>query len=64
MNAITDIVGVEVGQMTVQATEEAVVNAMVAAETVTGASGFQVKGIPREQVRKIFSDKQKKPVLI
>ncbi|MEH6609018.1 MAG: P1 family peptidase [Halioglobus sp.] len=40
---------------TVQATEEAVVNAMVAAETVIGASGFQVKGIPREQVREIFS---------
>jgi len=44
-------------QATVQATEEAVVNAMVAAETVVGASGFQVKGIPKEQVREIFLNK-------
>jgi L-aminopeptidase/D-esterase-like protein len=41
---------------TVQATEEAVVNAMVAAETVVGASGFRVEGIPRERVREIFTD--------
>ncbi len=44
-------------QATVQATEEAVVNAMVAAETVIGVSGFQVKGIPKEQVREIFLEK-------
>jgi D-aminopeptidase len=42
-------------QAAVQATEEAVVNAMVAAETVTGVAGFQVKGIPKEQLRAIFS---------
>lgn len=47
----------DVFQATVQATEEAVVNAMVAAETVIGASGFQVKGIPKEQLRDIFSNK-------
>jgi D-aminopeptidase len=41
-------------QATVRATEEAVVNAMVAAETTVGASGFQVKAIPKEQVREIF----------
>ena len=38
----------------VQATEEAIVNAMVAAETVVGASGFRVKELPEEQVRAIF----------
>lgn len=41
---------------TVQATEEAIVNAMVAAETVVGASGFKVEGIPEEQVRALFVD--------
>jgi L-aminopeptidase/D-esterase-like protein len=40
---------------TVQATEEAIVNAMVAAETVVGASGFRVREMPEEQVRAIFS---------
>lgn len=39
---------------TVQATEEAIVNAMVAAETVVGASGFRVKELPEDQVRAIF----------
>jgi D-aminopeptidase len=46
----------EVFKATVQATEEAIVNAMVAAETVIGASGLQVQAIPKEQVRAIFSD--------
>lgn len=40
---------------TVQATEEAIVNAMVGAETVIGASGFQVIELPEEQVRAIFN---------
>ena len=39
---------------TVQATEEAIVNAMVGAETVVGASGFRVKEMPEEQVRALF----------
>ncbi len=39
---------------TVQATEEAIVNAMVGAETVVGASGFRVKELPEEQVRALF----------
>jgi L-aminopeptidase/D-esterase-like protein len=39
---------------TVQATEEAVVNAMVGAETVVGASGFRVLEMPEDQVRAIF----------
>jgi D-aminopeptidase len=42
---------------TVQATEEAIVNAMVAADTVVGASGLQVKKLPEEQVRAIFVDR-------
>ena len=42
---------------TVQATEEAIVNAMVAADTVIGASGLRVKALPEEQVRTIFADR-------
>ena len=36
---------------TVQATEEAIMNAMVAAETMTGADGVRVYGIPHERLR-------------
>ena len=39
---------------TVRATEEAIVNAMVAAETVVGAACLQVAEMPEEQVREIF----------
>ena len=39
---------------TVQATEEAIVNAMAAAETIVGASGFRVLAMPEEQVRALF----------
>lgn len=38
----------------VQATEEAIVNAMVAADTVVGAAGFKVEELPEEDVRRIF----------
>ncbi len=41
---------------TVQATEEAIVNAMVAAETVIGAAGLQVEAISEEQLRTIFQN--------
>jgi L-aminopeptidase/D-esterase-like protein len=41
---------------TVQATEEAIVNAMVAADTTVGASGFRVPEMPEDQVRSIFRD--------
>ena len=51
-NGLTDVF-----QATVQATEEAIVNAMVAAETVIGASGLQVEAIPKEQLRAIFLSK-------
>jgi L-aminopeptidase/D-esterase-like protein len=40
---------------TVQATEEAIVNAMAAAGTMVGASGFRVAELPEERVRKLFS---------
>lgn len=39
---------------TVQATEEAIVNAMVGADTVVGVSGFRVAELPEEQVRALF----------
>jgi L-aminopeptidase/D-esterase-like protein len=39
---------------TIQATEEAIVNAMVAAETVVGVSGLRVSELPEDQVREIF----------
>ena len=38
----------------VQATEEAIVNAMVAAETMTGASGFRVAEMPEDAIRALF----------
>jgi L-aminopeptidase/D-esterase-like protein len=40
---------------TVSATEEAIVNAMTAADTVVGASGFRVAEMPEDQVRALFS---------
>ena len=36
---------------TVQATEEAVINAMVAAETMTGVNGNTVYAIPHDRLR-------------
>jgi L-aminopeptidase/D-esterase-like protein len=41
---------------TVDATEEAIVNAMVAAETMVGADGLRVKGIPKDKVRALFKN--------
>ncbi len=38
----------------IQASEEAIVNAMVAAEAVVGASGLRVDELPDEQIRAIF----------
>jgi len=42
---------------TVQATEEAIVNAMVGADTVVGASGFRVEELPKERLRALFDPK-------
>ncbi len=41
---------------TVQATEEAIVNAMVAAETVVGTAGLRVNALPHQAIRKLFSE--------
>lgn len=43
---------------TVHATEEAIVNAMVGAETFVGVAGFRVKEMPEDQVRAIFKAAQ------
>ncbi|MEP6574223.1 MAG: P1 family peptidase [Gemmatimonadota bacterium] len=37
-------------EATVQATEEAIVNALLAAETMTGADGFRVYALPRDRL--------------
>ena len=38
----------------INASEEAIVNAMVAAKTVVGASGFRVNELPEDQLRELF----------
>jgi D-aminopeptidase len=40
---------------TVQATEEAIVNAMVAAEDMTGIDGHQVRALPHDQLRAVLA---------
>jgi L-aminopeptidase/D-esterase-like protein len=39
---------------TVQATEEAIVNSMVAAETMTGANGYTVRALPQDELVRIL----------
>jgi L-aminopeptidase/D-esterase-like protein len=39
---------------TVQATEEAVINAMVAARTMTGADGLTVAALPHDRLRELL----------
>jgi L-aminopeptidase/D-esterase-like protein len=39
---------------TVQATEEAIINAMIAAETMTGIENHRVRALPRDQLRAIL----------
>jgi len=41
-------------EATVQATEEAVVNALVAAKTMTGADGHTVEALPHERLREVL----------
>jgi L-aminopeptidase/D-esterase-like protein len=41
----------------VEATEEAIVNAMVAAETMIGADGLKVPELPEDQLRQIMSER-------
>ena len=40
---------------TVHATEEAILNSMLAAETMTGANGYTVPALPHEPLREIMS---------
>jgi L-aminopeptidase/D-esterase-like protein len=42
-------------QATVQATEEAVVNAMVAAQDMTGVDGHHVRALPHDQLRAVLA---------
>jgi L-aminopeptidase/D-esterase-like protein len=41
-------------EATVQATEEAILNAMLAAKTMTGADDLRVTALPHDQVRSIL----------
>lgn len=41
-------------EATVQATEEAVVNAMIAAKTMTGINGHTVEALPHDQLREVL----------
>ncbi len=41
-------------EATVQATEEAVINAMVAADTMTGIDGHRVEGLPHDKLREVL----------
>jgi L-aminopeptidase/D-esterase-like protein len=41
-------------QATIEATEEAVVNAMVAAKTMTGVDGHTVQALPHDQLREVL----------
>jgi len=41
----------------VQATEEAVANALVAGEDMTGRDGHRCPGLPRDQVAALFRDR-------
>jgi len=38
------------------ATEEAIINSMIAAEDMTGRNGLSIKALPREELRKIMKD--------
>jgi len=42
----------------IDATEEAIVNAMVAADTMIGIDGLRVKALPHEEVRELFAPKE------
>ena len=41
-------------EATVQATEEAIINAMIAAETMTGISGHRVTALSHERLREVL----------
>jgi len=39
---------------TVEATEEAIINALVAAETLVGANGYRVEALPNDKLRQLM----------
>ena len=41
-------------EATVQATEEAIINAMIAAETMTGADNHTVIALPHDRLREVL----------
>ncbi len=43
-------------EATVQATEEAIINAMIAAETMVGRDGNRSEAIPHERLREILRE--------
>jgi D-aminopeptidase len=54
---ITPVASTEIDPLfkgTVEATEEAIVNAMVAAVTMTGADGLRLFGLPHDELRAIL----------
>lgn len=56
-SSITQVASVEMDKLfeaTVEATEEAIVNAMVAAQTMTGVNGYRVFGLPHDELRAIL----------
>jgi len=44
----------ELFKATIQATEEAIVNALIAAETMTGINGNTVHAMPHERLREVL----------
>jgi D-aminopeptidase len=42
--------------VTVQATEEAIINTMIVAKDMTGMNGHEDKVIPHQELRKIWAD--------
>jgi D-aminopeptidase len=48
-------------EATAQATEEAVVNAMVAAQTMTGANGYTVEALPHDKLREVLKKYNRLP---
>ncbi len=46
-------------EATVQATEEAIVNALVAAETMTGVDNHRVIALPHQRLREVLKEYNK-----
>jgi D-aminopeptidase len=46
-------------EATVEATEEAIINAMVAGETMTGVDGLKVDGLPHDAVQDVLRRHQR-----